>query len=63
MKTNDYELSLLVEAIKSSLVKVKRSRGPCDKLTMKPPIRDKTPVGFRVDITKVWKPVIVERSQ
>ncbi len=61
MKVNDYELSLLVEAIELSFKPVKRPRGSCDKLTMKPPIRDKTPVGFRVDITKVWKPVIVER--
>ncbi|KKM64222.1 hypothetical protein LCGC14_1503600 [marine sediment metagenome] len=54
MKVNDYELSLLVEAIASSLVKVKRPRGSCDKITMKPPIT-KIPKGFRVNITKLWE--------
>jgi len=38
LKSNAYELSLLVEAIQSSLVKVKRKRGECDKITMIAPI-------------------------
>jgi len=55
-EVNKYELELLVEAIASSLTKVKRPRGACDKLTMKPPII-KVPKGFRVDLEKIWKGV------
>jgi len=47
MKTNEYELSLLVEAIAFSLTKVKRKRGECDRIEMIPPIRNKTPKGFQ----------------
>ena len=47
MKTNEYELSLLVEAIASSLVKVKRKRGECNKITMMPPITKNIPEGFK----------------
>jgi len=46
MKTNEYELGLLVEAIELSLTKVKRKRGECDRIELKPPIRNKTPRGF-----------------
>ncbi len=54
MKTNEYELGLLVEAIASSLTKVKRKRGACDKLTMKPPIL-KIPDGFGINLERVLK--------
>ena len=47
MNTNQYELDLLVEAIASGLTKVKRKRGECNKITMIPPIRDKTPTYFK----------------
>lgn len=47
MNTNKYELGLLVEAIASGLTKVKRKRGECNKITMIPPIRDKTPDYFK----------------
>ena len=45
MKTNQYELGLLVEAIELSLTKVKRKRGECDHLFILP-IR-KVPEEFR----------------
>lgn len=54
MKTNEYELKLLAEAIALSLKPVKRPRGECDRIEMKPPIT-KIPKGFRVNITKLWK--------
>lgn len=40
MKTNQYELSLLVEAIQSQLTKEKRSRGKCDKIFIMPITKD-----------------------
>lgn len=43
MEVNNYELSLLVEAIASSLTKIKRPRGSCDKITMIPPITKNLP--------------------
>ena len=47
MNTNQYELDLLVEAIASSLTKVKRKRGECNKLTMIPPITKDIPDYFK----------------
>ena len=36
MKVNQYELSLMVEAIQSSLTKEKRPRGECEKIFILP---------------------------
>ncbi len=47
MKSNEYELSLLSEAIQSSLIKVKRKRGECNKITMIPPITKNIPKDFK----------------
>ena len=43
MQINHYELLLLVEAIESNLVKVKRPRGSCEKITMVAPITKNLP--------------------
>lgn len=40
MKANQYELDLLVESIMSSLTKIKRSRGSCEKIFIAPIIKD-----------------------
>lgn len=45
MKTDMYELNLLVDAIESRLVKEKRKRGSCDKLFILP--RLDVPKDFR----------------
>jgi len=58
MKTNQYELDLLVEAIASSLNKVKRKRGECNKITMIPPITKNIPHYFK----DVWKKIKFDKN-
>ena len=48
MNLQEYEIKLLVEAITSSLSKVKRPRGDCEKLFILPITKD-IPEDFRVD--------------
>jgi len=50
MKTNKYELDLLIEAIAIALTKDKRPRGDCDRFEMIAPIRDNTPDYFKAAI-------------
>jgi len=40
MKVNQYELDLLIESILSSLTKVKRKRGSCEKIFIAPIIKN-----------------------
>ena len=46
MKVNQYELSLMVEAIQSNLIKEKRPRGECDKMFILP-IENNIPKDFK----------------